>query len=142
AGRVVVAGSDAGLRFWPLRIPAEPPQVVTLPAPLNAVAIARDGEILAAGADGRVYFVSSVGKPESAVEAQPTPIVSIAVSPDGRLIAASSIRGSIAIIDQASRMLSRTLVGPGLPVWSLAFLPDNRTLLTGGTDRIIRRWDA
>jgi cytochrome c len=141
-GRVVSAGYDAVLRIWPLPNSEEPPQVIALPAPLNAVAIAQDNEILAAGADGRIYFVSSVGKPENAVEAQPTPIVSLAVSPDGRLIAASSIRGSIAIIDQASRMLSRTLVGPGLPVWSLAFLPDNRTLLTGGTDRIIRRWDA
>ena len=32
-------------------------------------------------------------------------------------------------------------IGPGLPVWSAAFFPGNRTLLTGGTDRIIRRWD-
>jgi cytochrome c len=29
-----------------------------------------------------------------------------------------------------------------LPVWSVAFLPDNKTLLTGGADRVIRRWDA
>jgi cytochrome c len=35
-----------------------------------------------------------------------------------------------------------TLVGPGLPVWSLAFAPDGDTLLTGGSDRIVRRWDA
>jgi cytochrome c len=27
-------------------------------------------------------------------------------------------------------------------VWSAAFFPDHRTLLTGGTDRVIRRWDA
>ena len=39
-------------------------------------------------------------------------------------------------------MLARTLVGPGLPVWSVAFLPDSRTLLTGGADNIIRRWNA
>jgi cytochrome c len=141
-GRVVSAGYDAVLRIWPPPNSAEPPQVIPLPSPLNAVAIAHDGEILSAGADGRVYFVSPGGKPESAVEAQPTPIVSVAVSPDGKLVAASSIRGSVAIIDRASRTLSRTLIGPGLPVWSLAFLPDNRTLLTGGTDRIIRRWDA
>ena len=38
--------------------------------------------------------------------------------------------------------VARTLVGPGLPVWSLAFLPDSRTLVTGGTDRLVRRWDA
>ncbi|MEA2934905.1 MAG: cytochrome c, partial [Variibacter sp.] len=40
------------------------------------------------------------------------------------------------------RSVQRTLVGPGLPVWSLAFAPDNRTLITGGTDRLVRRWDA
>ena len=40
------------------------------------------------------------------------------------------------------RKVARTLVGPGLPVWSVAFLPDNRTLVTGGTDRMVRRWDA
>jgi cytochrome c len=27
-------------------------------------------------------------------------------------------------------------------VWAAAFFPDSRTLLTGGTDRMIRRWDA
>jgi cytochrome c len=27
-------------------------------------------------------------------------------------------------------------------VWSVAFLPDSRTLLTGGADNIIRRWNA
>ena len=27
-------------------------------------------------------------------------------------------------------------------MWSAAFLPDSRTLLTGGADRMIRRWDA
>jgi cytochrome c len=27
-------------------------------------------------------------------------------------------------------------------VWSAAFLPDNRTLLAGGADRVIRRWDT
>jgi cytochrome c len=48
----------------------------------------------------------------------------------------------VAVIDRTTRKLERTLVGPGLPVWSVAFFPDSRTLLTGGTDRMIRRWDA
>ena len=69
-------------------------------------------------------------------------MIALAISPDGKLIAAAGIRGSVAIIDRATRKLPRTLVGPGLPVWSVAFLPDSRTLLTGGTDRMIRRWDA
>jgi len=29
-----------------------------------------------------------------------------------------------------------------MPVWSLAFLPDSRTLVTGGIDQVIRRWDS
>jgi cytochrome c len=141
-GRVVSAGYDATIRIWPAARPDEAPNIITLPTPLNAVVAAPDGEIIAGGADGRVRFLRPTGEVNSEVEAQPTPIISIAASPDGKLVAASSIRGSVAITDRASRKLARTLVGPGLPVWSLAFLPDSRTLLTGGTDRMIRRWDA
>jgi cytochrome c len=60
----------------------------------------------------------------------------------GRSIAAAGIRGSVAVIERKARKLARTLVGPGLPVWSVAFFSDSRTLLTGGADRTIRRWDA
>ena len=40
------------------------------------------------------------------------------------------------------RVLYRALDEPGMPVWSVAFLPDNRTLLTGGADGVIRRWNC
>ena len=66
----------------------------------------------------------------------------VAVSKNGALIAAAGIRGSVAIIDRTQHAVAHTLVGPGLPVWSVAFFPDSRTLLTGGADRMIRRWDA
>jgi cytochrome c len=116
--------------------------VVTLPTALNTVTVARDGEIAAAGADGKVYFLSATGEMRGEVAAQATPIIAIAASTDGALVAAAGIRGSVAVIARASRTIARTLVGPGLPVWSLAFMPDGRTLLTGGTDRMVRRWDA
>lgn len=137
---VVSAGYDLTLRIWPLTGGA--PVSVTLPTPLNAVAVAPDGEIVAAGADGTLYFVSASGEARGEVEASATPIIALALSPDGRRLAAASIRGSVAIVDRASRKVARTLVGPGLPVWSVAFLPDNVTLLTGGADRLIRRWNA
>ncbi len=138
---VVSAGYDATLRIWPLASDAAP-TIVSLPAPLNAVAVARDGEIVAAGADGKVYLISAAGDLEASVAVAPTPIIALALSPDGARIAAASIRGSVGIVARAERALKRTLVGPGLPVWSAAFLPDSRTLVTGGADRIIRRWDA
>jgi len=140
-GRALVsAGYDLTLRVWPLAGGA--PTIATLPTPLNAVAVAPDGEIVTGGADGKVYFVSASGALLGEVVASETPIIAIALSRDGALVAAAGVRGSVAIIERAARRVTRTLVGPGLPVWSAAFLPDNRTLLTGGTDRMIRRWDA
>jgi cytochrome c len=138
---LITAGYDATLRITPLGGEGTP-VIATTPTPLNAVAVAPDGEIATAGADGKVYLLSAAGELKAEIEAAQTPIIAVAVSDDGRLIAAAGIRGSVAIIDRAARRLERTLVGPGLPVWSVAFFPDNRTLLTGGTDRIIRRWDA
>lgn len=137
---VVTVGYDATVRIWPLAGGA--PEIVTLPTPLNAVAIAPDGDIVTAGADGKVYVLSAAGKLRGEVEVGTVPIIALAVSDDGKLVAAAGIRGSVAIIDRVTRRLERTLVGPGLPVWSVAFFPDSRTLLTGGTDRMIRRWDA
>jgi cytochrome c len=137
---LVSAGYDLTLRIWPLA--GGSPTVVTLPTPLNSVAVAPDGEIVTGGADGRVFFLSPSGEKRGELSTGATPIIAVAVSGDGALAAAAGIRGSVAIIDRSSRTLSRTLVGPGMPVWSAAFLPDNRTLLTGGTDRMIRRWNA
>jgi cytochrome c len=138
---LVTAGYDATLRMTPLTGDASP-VAVALPTPLNAVAVAPDGEIVTAGADGKVYLVSAAGAVSAETQAGQTPIIAVAISGDGRRIAAAGIRGSVAIIDRASRRLERTLVGPGMPVWSVAFFPDDRTLLTGGADRIIRRWDV
>jgi cytochrome c len=140
-GRLISVGYDATLRIWPLTGDGAP-IVVTLPTPLNSVAVAPSGDIVTGGADGKVYFLSSEGEMTGTVEAAPTPLISIALSRNGAVIAAAGIRGSVTIIEAATRTLARTLVGPGLPVWSLAFLPDNQTLLTGGADRTIRRWDA
>lgn len=141
-GRALVSvGYDQTLRIWPLNSAAAPVSI-TMPTPLNAIAVGRSGEILVGGGDGRIYFVSSDGHRSGDIVAGPRPVISIAVSPDGNRAAAASIGGSVAIIDTRARALVHTLVGPGLPVWSVAFLPDSRTLLTGGGDALIRRWNA
>jgi cytochrome c len=137
---LVSAGYDTTLRIW--RVSDDDVSVHTLPTPLNSMAIAPDGEVVAAGADGKVYFLSPQGELRGDVQASATPIIAVAISPDGKLVAAAGVRGSVAVIERKTRKLERTLIGPGLPVWSVAFCPDSRTLLTGGTDRTIRRWDA
>ena len=141
-GRTLVSVSyDQSVRIWPLSGPPVP-TVVAMPSPLNAVAVGGDGEIAAGGADGKLYFLTGDGTRAGEIAAGPRPVISIAISPDGALVAAAGIGGSVAVIDRKTRDLARTLVGPGFPVWSVAFLPDSRTLLTGGADNIIRRWNA
>src|SRR5215471_7636718 len=135
------ASWDHTVRLWSLKGSVEP-IIVTVPTPLNSIVVAPNGEIAAGGADGKVYFLSDRGDIIGGIETGPTPIISIAISSDGALVAAAGIRGSVAIIERKTHTLARTLIGPGLPVWSLAFLPDNHTLLTGGADRMIRRWNA
>jgi cytochrome c len=140
-GRALVsAGYDSTLRIWPLSGGAA--NIVTLPSPLNAVVVGPDGEIVAAGADGKLYFVSRSGELRGSVQASQTPVIALAITPDGKLLAAAGIRGSVAIVARATRSVTHTLVGPGLPVWSVAFFPDSRTILTGGADRTLRRWNA
>jgi cytochrome c len=140
-GRALISASyDLTVRIWPLD--GTSPSVVTLPSPLNSVLSANDGEIAAAGADGKVYILGADGTVAGDVTLGPLPVVTLALSRDGAAIAAADIRGAVGIIDRKSRAVARKLVGTDRPVWSLAFMPDNVTLLTGGTDALIRRWDV
>lgn len=138
--QVISAGYDGTIRIW--QTAGSAVSVHNLPSPLNSVITASNGDIIAAGATGKVFFLSAAGELSAAVEAGTTPIIQLAISKDARLVAAATTRGSVAVIDRDQRRLMHTLVGPGLPVWSIAFLPDNATLLTGGTDAFIRRWNA
>jgi cytochrome c len=117
------------------------PIVTTLPAPLNGVAVARDGEIAAAAADGRIYFLSAAGQLQDAIAISRAPLIALAISGDGAEIAAASMDGIVAILDRKTSGMTRQLTAPGAPVWSVAFSPDGRTLFTGGADGMIRRWD-
>lgn len=139
-GQVVSAGYDATLRFWPADGGA--PLIVATPAPLNGVVAAPDGEIAVAAADGRLRLFGPDGMPRAEIAIGETPLIALAISPDGATVAVGGLRGQVALVDRKSRSIRATLVGPGLPVWSLAFLPDGRQVLSGGADRLVRRWNA
>ena len=136
---LVTVGYDACLRIWPI-MGNDAPTVITLPAPLNTVAVANDGEILTGAADGRVYFISPSGQRSGEVASADLPITALALAPDGRWVAAASIQGDLSVIERRTRTVTRTAASPGLPVWSVTFLMDSSTLLTGGVDGIIRPW--
>jgi cytochrome c len=138
---LVSVGYDGTLRLWPLA-EGRSARVLSLSSPLNAVVVGSRGNIIAAGATGKVFFLSPEGKPDGELEATAAPLIALAIAPDGGRVAASSVKGAVAIIDMARRTVERTLVGPGLPAWSVLFVDQGRALLTGGGDRVIRRWNV
>lgn len=139
-GSIVSAGYDATLRIWP--VDSGPERIIALPTPLNGVVVAPDGEIAVAAADGRLRLFGPDGEASGEIAVGETPLIALAISADGATIAAGGLRGQVALVDRRTRSIRATLVGPGLPVWSLAFLPDGKQLLSGGADRLVRRWNA
>ncbi|WP_375273610.1 c-type cytochrome [Methylorubrum thiocyanatum] len=139
-GRPVTAGADATVRIWSRE--GEAAVTATLPSALSAVAVTPDGGIAAAGADATVRFLAEDGSTRGEVELGPAPVIALAPSPDGTRIAAASAGGTVAMIERATGKILFTLVGPGLPVWSVAWRPDGSELVTGGGDRLVRRWNA
>ncbi len=139
-GAPVSIGHDATLRIWASG--SDTHKAVQLEAAQNGIASAPDGEIITAGTDGRLRFFAPDGTALASIEVAPTPLVALALSSDGNLVATGGLRGQVPLIARTTRAVQAVLVGPGLPVWSLAFTPDGQTLLSGGADRLVRRWNA
>jgi len=135
-GTLVSGGQDGSLRFWR---DGQQSAMVSLPSGVTAMAVLPDQTIAVGNGDGRVRFVAD-GKVKSEIVTGELPVIALAATRDGKTLAAAQIRGAVSLIDVATNRIRTTLVGPGLPVWSLVAI-DNATLLTGGGDRMIRRWN-
>jgi cytochrome c len=137
-GVLASAGYDGTLRLHPDQGAAT---IIELGLPLNAM-VPAGGEIVVAGADGTLRFVDIRTGARSELAVAEVPIVALAASADGTSLAAAGFRGALALVDRKSRTITRRLAGPAFPLWSLAFSPDGRDILTGGADRLVRRWNV
>ena len=68
-------------------------------------------------------------------------ITTVAISPNGRYWAAASKRGELHVWREAGRTLHRIWQAHTDQIWTIAFGPDERTLVTGGQDGMIKLWD-
>jgi len=139
---IVSVGYDGQIRVTSLAAEGPAPLSAQFAAPFNAVGASRDGEIVTAGADGTVRFFDAKLNPAGELPLPAGPLTTVAVSPDGASLAVAGVRTPVTVIDRASRAVKFEILGPGLPVWSLAFSDDGRMLFTGGADRAVRRWNA
>lgn len=140
-GTLASAGHDAAVILWPPERDATPVRA-DIPVPLSALVATADDRLFAGGVDGKVREVDRDGAIRGEIAVSTGPVTALAASEDGGYIAASSVRGGITLLDAGSLTPVRTLGAAGVPVWSLAFSSNGRTLLAGGADRIVREWDA
>jgi RNA polymerase sigma factor (sigma-70 family) len=107
-----------------------------------------DGKTLAGGINfGDEYFVSlfdpATGKLLRHLRDHQFIITSLAYSPDGRTLASGS-QGAIVLWDaNTGKLLRRWEPNPGQSkqVWSLAFTPDGKGLISAAEDKLVRLWD-
>ena len=55
-------------------------------------------------------------------------------------MAIAGMRTQVTLVDLTTGKTQFEILGPGLPVWTLAFPADGRDLMTGGQDSVVRRW--
>ena len=122
-----------------LHRPEGPPRVIEVGVPLNALVRAGD-ELVIGAADGQLRLITPQTEQITQISVTDVPLVALAASADGRVIGAAGFRGALVLIDRPSRQIMRRMVGPAFPLWSIAFSPDGQHILTGGADRLVRRW--
>lgn len=140
-GTPVSAGYDGKLIFWSRAAGAAPVRV-SLPAPLNALVVLPGDHLAVGGAEGKVHVIDHNGKTQATVQVAQSPLVALAPSPDGKHLAVADTKGAVVLLDAKRLAPVRELEQVGAAVWSLAFTPDGKTLLTGGMDRVVRQWNV
>jgi WD40 repeat protein/serine/threonine protein kinase len=96
---------------------------------LSAVALSRDGKLLAAGLKSwrAIVFSTETWQLLHNLGCEGG-VVSAAFSPDGRVLATGSANGVVQLWDMASGRQIAFLIQPGAEVWAVKFSPDGNVL--------------
>lgn len=113
---------------------------------VKAIAFAKDGsQVITCGYDGRMIWWPVEGDaPQSirTVEGHHGWIRAAVVRPDGTLLATAGNDLVVRLWNIADGSLVKELPGHEKPVWSLAWHPEGKFLLSGDLAGVIKQWDV
>jgi WD40 repeat protein len=155
-GKTLASGSqDTTITLWDMKTR----QRIGIPLTghsksVNSIVFSPDGNTLASGGDDTTVMLWDVktGQPIYSLREHSGKVRSVAFSPDGKTLASGSDDGTIILWDvKAGKPVSKLLVkyiDPvftvkiPVPVLSVAFSPDGKTLASGDYDKNIILWDV
>jgi WD40 repeat protein/transcriptional regulator with XRE-family HTH domain len=126
-------------------------RLIGLPGLMQAVAVARGGQLMAAAGDYtriRVWSLKDPGRPVTVgrpLAGHHGPVYALAFSPSGRILASGSGDDTVRLWNTASphRIIpdGPALTGPANTVYSVAFGPDGKLLAAGSADGRVWLWN-
>ncbi len=109
--------------------------------PIDAVAYARNGQLVATGDRGGKLTVRNTATGEVVYSTEHgDSVYAVAFSPNSRLIATGSSDGLVRVVDSSDGRIRRTLAGHSDGVLDVAFSPNGRQLVSCSYDNSARVW--